>query len=128
MGDTGTSAVLTRYEYMPLWPLRQNERSTVRDTLQHKRGDNSCCRAITRADGVRRLPQISQKMVCMGVITLQKCVFTSGNKVISELQRCCYYFLFNLVQYSHSSHDQGQYIGCDNWKSQLAQGCNKGVP
>jgi hypothetical protein len=22
-------------------------------------------------------------------------VFTSGNKVISELQRCCHYFLFN---------------------------------
>jgi hypothetical protein len=37
------------------------------------------------ADGVRRLPQIWQKMVCMGVIILQECVFTSGNKVISEL-------------------------------------------
>jgi hypothetical protein len=36
-------------------------------------------------DGVHRLQQIWQKVVHMGVIILKECVFTSGNKVISEL-------------------------------------------
>jgi hypothetical protein len=37
MEDTGTSAVLTRYESVWLWPLRQNERTTAGDMLQHGR-------------------------------------------------------------------------------------------
>jgi hypothetical protein len=37
----------TRYESVQLWPLRQNERTTARDKLQHKRGDYWCCRAVT---------------------------------------------------------------------------------
>jgi len=32
MGDTGTTAILTRYESMRLWSFRQNERTTARDT------------------------------------------------------------------------------------------------
>ena len=37
MGDSGTSTVLTRYESTWLWYLHHNERTTVRDPVQHKR-------------------------------------------------------------------------------------------
>jgi hypothetical protein len=47
MGDTGISALCTRYESVRVQSLRQNERTTARDTLQHRRGDYSCCRAVT---------------------------------------------------------------------------------
>jgi hypothetical protein len=38
MMDTGTSAVLTRYESLRVWSLHQNERTTTRDTLQQREG------------------------------------------------------------------------------------------
>jgi hypothetical protein len=49
MGDTRTSTIyiLTWYESMWLWSLHQNEGTAARDTLQHKRGDYSCCRVVT---------------------------------------------------------------------------------
>ena len=37
MGDSGTSRVLIRYESMRLRSLRQSERTTARDQVQHKR-------------------------------------------------------------------------------------------
>jgi hypothetical protein len=51
----------------------QNERTTARDTLQHKRGDYWCCRVgghcwtstEVHADGVRRLPKMCQNVVHM---------------------------------------------------------------
>ena len=58
MGDTGTTAILTRYEYMWLRSFRQNERTTARVTLQYKRGDCSCCRAVTAGHQHRLLPNL----------------------------------------------------------------------
>ena len=37
MGDSGTSTVLAQYESMEFLSLRQNEKTTVRDPVQHKR-------------------------------------------------------------------------------------------
>ena len=37
MGDSGTSTELTQYESMRLRSLRQSERTTARDPVQHKR-------------------------------------------------------------------------------------------
>jgi hypothetical protein len=75
MGDAGTSTIFTWYESMQLWSLRQNERTTVRDTLQHE----------------RRLFDIFHKFgrrwyIWRGWLYWRNIsVFTSGNKVISEL-------------------------------------------
>ena len=46
MGDSGTSTTLTRYESMWLQSLRQSERITVRDPVQHKRWTYPCYRAV----------------------------------------------------------------------------------
>jgi hypothetical protein len=43
-----------------------------------------------RVDGIQCLPQMWQKVVHMGAIILKECVFISGNKVFSELQRYCH--------------------------------------
>jgi hypothetical protein len=47
IGDTGTSTILTRYVSVRVSCLRQNERTTAWDTLQHKREDYSCCKVVT---------------------------------------------------------------------------------
>ena len=73
LGDSGTSNVLTRYESMWLRSVRQSERTTARDPVQHKRWTHPCYRAVKRninkdgrADGVRRLPNIWKKVINKG--------------------------------------------------------------
>ena len=46
IGDSGTSIVLTLYGSMRLWSLRQSERTTARDPVQHQRWTFTCCRAF----------------------------------------------------------------------------------
>ena len=73
MGDSGTATVLTRYESMRLRSLLQIERTTARDPVQHKRWTYLCYRAANTvhqqrgcAHGVRRLPNIWQKVINKG--------------------------------------------------------------
>ena len=73
MGDSGTSTVLTRYESMQLRSLRQTEKTTARDPVEHRDELISIIvRSIRnmnkdgRADGVRRLPSIWQKVMNKG--------------------------------------------------------------
>ena len=73
MGDSGTSTVLTRYETMPLQSLRQSERTTARDRYNTRdkpiRAIGRSIRNINkdgRTDGVRRLPNIWQKIINKG--------------------------------------------------------------
>ena len=46
MGDSGTSTVLTQYEFMWLRSLRRSERTTTRDPVQHNRWTYLCHRAV----------------------------------------------------------------------------------
>ena len=46
MENSGTSTVLTRYEFMRLSSLHQSERATARDPVQHKRWTYPCYRAV----------------------------------------------------------------------------------
>ena len=76
MGDSGTSTLLTRYESMRLRSLPQSERrkEPLRGTPYNARDE--LIRAIGRsirninkdghADGVRRLPNILQKVINKG--------------------------------------------------------------
>ena len=70
MRDSGTSTVLTRHESMRLRSLRQSERTTERNPVQHKRCTFQCYRAVNtdinkdgRADGVQRLPNIWKNVI-----------------------------------------------------------------
>ena len=71
MGDyVDLCTILTRYESMQLRSLRQSERTTARDPIQHKRWTYPCrgpsIRNINKyghADGVRHLPNIWHKMI-----------------------------------------------------------------
>ena len=108
MGDSGTSTVLTRYKSMRLRSLCQSERTNASDPVQDKRKNY---RAIGmsiqninkdgRADGVRRLPNIWQKVI-RGVATIlkvHKCC-TTVKKSISEIANCCHNFLPSLCSES----------------------------
>ena len=44
--DSGTSTVLTQYEFMRLQYLRQSKRNTVRDPVHHKRCTYPCYRVV----------------------------------------------------------------------------------
>ena len=46
MGDSGTATVLTGYESMRLRSLRESERITARDPIQHKRWTYPCYRSV----------------------------------------------------------------------------------
>ena len=46
MGDSGTSTVLTRYKPLPFRSLRQSERNTARDLIQHRIWTYPCYRAV----------------------------------------------------------------------------------
>ena len=72
-GDSGTFAVLTRYEFMQLQSLRQSERTTARDSVQHTRWTYPCYRVVStehqqrwRTEGVGRLPNIWQMVINKG--------------------------------------------------------------
>ena len=84
-------------ESMQLWSLRQNKRITARDPVQHKRWTYLCYRAVNMehqqngcADGVRRLPNIWQKVINKGatILKIHKCC-TPVNKAESEILKCC---------------------------------------
>ena len=67
-GRSGTSIVLTRHESLLLRSLRQSERITASDPVQHERWTYPCCRAVNSKlqekwtrDGVRHLPNIWAK-------------------------------------------------------------------
>jgi hypothetical protein len=47
MGDTRISAIISRYQSVRLWSLRQIGRTTARDKLRYKRGYYASCRAVT---------------------------------------------------------------------------------
>ena len=107
MGDSGTSTVLTRYESMRLRSLGKSETTTARYPTQHKRWTYSCYRAVNtehnkdgRADGVRRLPNIFQKVINKEKTTLKvhKCC-THVNKAMSEISNCCHFFLVLLLHF-----------------------------
>ena len=104
IGDSGTSTVLTRYESMRLWSLRQSERTIARDSVQDKRWTYPCHRAVNMehnkdgcADGVRRLTNIWKKVIYKeGRLYWRHInVWTPVNKAMSEISNCCHYFLSN---------------------------------
>ena len=105
MGDCGTSTVLTRkYESMQLRSLLQTERTSVRWTRYNTRDElirtiGQSIRNINkdvRADGIRRLPNIWQKVINNGatILKVHKCCIPV-NKAMSEISNCCHYFLSN---------------------------------
>ena len=100
MGDSEISSVLSRYESMRLQSFRQ-----MKELLRGSRDDriHTIGRSVRninkdgRADGVRRFPNIWQKVINKGGMTIlkvHKCC-TSVNKVMSEISNCCHYILSN---------------------------------
>ena len=126
MGDFGTSTVLTRYDSMRLRSIFPKVKEPLRRTRYNTRDEliRAIGRSIRninkdgRADGVRRLPNISQKVInkrgdyIEG--SLYKCC-TPVNKAMSEISNCCHYFLSNPFTKSklilHSEADTGRDIG-----------------
>ena len=73
MGDSGTSTVLTRCESIRLRSLRQNERTTARGPVLHKRWTYPCYRAVNMEHQQRWTrwwcttpPNIWQKLINKG--------------------------------------------------------------
>ena len=101
-------------ESMRLQSLHQSERTTVRDTVQHKTWTCLCyiwnINKDGLADSVRRLPNIWQKVINKGdaVLKVHKCC-TPVNKAKSEISNCCHYFLSNA--YIHVACPQSKFPG-----------------
>ena len=101
MGDSGTSTILTWYEFMQLWSLCQSERSTTRDPIQPNTYTYPCYRAINtehkKMDALMvydALQTFGKRWWISGVTILKvHKFFTSVNKAISEISNCSHYFI-----------------------------------
>ena len=77
----------------PLWGNRYNTRYEFILAIGRSKWNIN---KDVRADGVRRLPNIWQKVINKGgtLLKVHKCC-TPANKAMPEISNCCHYFLFN---------------------------------
>ena len=100
MGGSVTSSVHTRYGSIRLRSLRQSERTTARDRVQHKGWTFPCYRAVNKEYEQRwarwwcttpskHLVKFNKGATIQNV---HKCC-TPVNKAMSEILNCCHYLL-----------------------------------